>query len=1099
MTSTSSSTNRRYRFLPWVRRGLSRRIAEAENVALTPSVGRASIAIEVDVTSNHDSQRVAQDIDLFGPGDVSGLDTRAIIGHSPVANASDFEPNLFPTIEFADPALPWMMTPVSADADQRLRPWLTLVVVERDKCEVYLGKRLQTLEVKDSLLPDLSQSHLWAHAQVVADEEHSEPDLNASPALGLSRLICPIQLIPETEYRAFVVPTFEAGRLAGLGDEVTSTDGFAWSTPTTPAGAPAPAEGSTVVLPVYYQWEFSTLPGGDFEHLARLLGSTRLEGTDVGHTSMYVGRSDAALHANPPDDIVGFFGALVDPQAIPRDANDSYRDQLTEILDEPRKSLATGPSSSTVLAERAAPPIYGSWHVQEHQILDGSQEPKWVRELNLEPRNRAAAGLGAEIVRRNQEKLMDEAWAKVGEVLEANRALNSSELAKRSGERLVSRAISARNPVAVMQLLGGLEVDAAIQGRAHALLAISGLPNEIGSTNFRRMLAARSTQIRAVRRHQKQHGTEAAASIYPALLQQSQDNAEAKRPLVRATEAKINELIAETERSEAILPEVKELLLSTLANTRQATSAPDKKQATSAEPTGEPAARRMEQRTHVGAQAAGPETTTRLHRYFDGVQGTQAANLAAITIAVDGDFAPNLHVGMAGEVDPSATLSLRVLQENGEAVRGGTWTGTFGNLAKHGLIDSGQLQLDLDNLPTDEPLSKYSTGSLVDVIREQGRLDVIATAGADLASAALEYLPNKDASAPAEPAARRGRQHVELKEVPTQMVDPSELKAQFLSAINIEAQQRRALDHEFSVDGAPFHQMIEASATLQFSKNHDAVRGYPQLDSFPLFPLLTAYDQELFMPGVGDVPENSVGVLDVNQEFVEALLVGANHEMNRELLWRGYPTDRRGTPFKNFWEHLPTDDSTDPGSDFDTGIAEHTSGGLGTHVKGGDDNVVALVMRGELFQRYPNLLVYAIKSNHVPTDNSSVVVDVANDGLLPVFMGRLKPDITFLGFELSLDQLAPKDGESEWVFVLEEHFASPRFGLDITADSGSVDQAWDSVVVGPTGHLDASSLSVGGTIPIVSPQNSAEAAASSHQRPFRALIQAKNIVEGNTQ
>ena len=38
-----------------------------------------------------------------------------------------------------------------------------------------------------------------------------------------------------------------------------------------------------------------------------------------------------------------------------------------------------------------------------------------------------------------------------------------------------------------------------------------------------------------------------------------------------------------------------------------------------------------------------------------------------------------------------------------------------------------------------------------------------------------------------------------------------------------------------------------------------------------------------------------------NNRFIEAYLVGLNHEMARELLWREYPTDQRGTYFSSFW------------------------------------------------------------------------------------------------------------------------------------------------------------------------------------------------------
>ena len=55
------------------------------------------------------------------------------------------------------------------------------------------------------------------------------------------------------------------------------------------------------------------------------------------------------------------------------------------------------------------------------------------------------------------------------------------------------------------------------------------------------------------------------------------------------------------------------------------------------------------------------------------------------------------------------------------------------------------------------------------------------------------------------------------------------------------------------------------------------------------------------VPGLGNFPDNRVTVLVADGAFVESFLAGANQEMNRELLWREYPTDQRGTPFRYFW------------------------------------------------------------------------------------------------------------------------------------------------------------------------------------------------------
>ena len=53
-------------------------------------------------------------------------------------------------------------------------------------------------------------------------------------------------------------------------------------------------------------------------------------------------------------------------------------------------------------------------------------------------------------------------------------------------------------------------------------------------------------------------------------------------------------------------------------------------------------------------------------------------------------------------------------------------------------------------------------------------------------------------------------------------------------------------------------------------------------------------------PGAPQAP--APALLETNQQFIEAYMVGLNHEMSRELLWRGYPTSRTGTYFRQFWD-----------------------------------------------------------------------------------------------------------------------------------------------------------------------------------------------------
>ena len=60
------------------------------------------------------------------------------------------------------------------------------------------------------------------------------------------------------------------------------------------------------------------------------------------------------------------------------------------------------------------------------------------------------------------------------------------------------------------------------------------------------------------------------------------------------------------------------------------------------------------------------------------------------------------------------------------------------------------------------------------------------------------------------------------------------------------------------------------------------------------------------MPGLDKFPLNRCGIFESNQAFIEAYMVGLNHEMAREMLWREFPADLRQTFFRQFWDKRDT-------------------------------------------------------------------------------------------------------------------------------------------------------------------------------------------------
>src|SRR2546423_3163266 len=59
---------------------------------------------------------------------------------------------------------------------------------------------------------------------------------------------------------------------------------------------------------------------------------------------------------------------------------------------------------------------------------------------------------------------------------------------------------------------------------------------------------------------------------------------------------------------------------------------------------------------------------------------------------------------------------------------------------------------------------------------------------------------------------------------------------------------------------------------------------------------------ELLLPNINFIPPNSITLLETNQKFIEAYMVGLNHEFAREILWREYPSTLRGSYFRQFWD-----------------------------------------------------------------------------------------------------------------------------------------------------------------------------------------------------
>ena len=437
-----------YHYLSWVRSGFAASITQPDTFgASQPALATAPVGVAVSGVA----APVTHNAVVRGPGDVIGISASQVVRTDPIDGAVGVEPNYFTQIEFDRPDLPWLFTPAAA-VGERLRPWLVLVVLDAEgptACTVRPGSPLPVVSVTAEAaqgLPDLTAAYLWAHAQVILPDAVSlDQALGAGgdPRLTISRLMCPRHLSPNHWYVAAVVPAFNVGRLAGLGQSVAAADEGQLQ--------PAWTPGAAVDLPVYYSWRFRTGEDSDFESLARKLVGRPLP-AGVGTRALDVSRPGAGLPSLPPPadttdskSITWLDGALrpLDSDSLPaRDAQatQDFQAQLTVLLDRPA-TLVLGGNADPVVA----PPIYGGLHALVVKV-DTGQVPPWVSELNLDPRTRVAAGVGTQVIQSRQEDYAARAWRQLGDVLAANRLLRSAQFARTSSLRVHARLATLDPP-----------------------------------------------------------------------------------------------------------------------------------------------------------------------------------------------------------------------------------------------------------------------------------------------------------------------------------------------------------------------------------------------------------------------------------------------------------------------------------------------------------------------------------------------------------------------------------------------------------------------------------------------------------------------------
>jgi hypothetical protein len=1007
-----SITVAKYTFSSWLRKGIGNRITEADHLGLGISPVKERARVPIEVTLN--TELIRKEFQLRGPGDIIGQVRDSIVRTEPLPGITNFEPNYLAFIEFYDEDLLWRFTPARANGD-RLRPWLALLVLETGEFDIKKGIHLPILAVKNpDALPPHGQTWAWGHVHI--NDGYSTPTEFEQFLLTLheldhpnsdkiiSRLVSPRKLKANTAYRAFLVPAFETGRLAGIGgsQDLSTIEAqlAAWS-----AGA------ANHEFPVIYDWEFSTGENADFESLVKLLeprvmdarvGIRDMDGTHPGFGTI----EGTDLGAIPPptanQEIIGLEGALKAPTAKSRPENvDPAKPFFAEL-----KAIVNFPADVQANSDQLAdpvvsPPIYGENHANQHRIEPADNG--WLNDLNRDPRLRVPSGFGTNVIRKHQEDYVARAWAQVKTILAANRLVRNAVFAMETVAAIQKNFVS-RLPAAEMLAIFA-PVMKKVKGSPTTLfhqLVNSPIPPAAMNTALRRMIRPRGAYGRRLRRADP-------GFSHSVLIENLNDDLVTAAPAKKVPAAVITDV-----RLAADLPATRD-----------------------------------------------PKTLRWLlkHRLLLLI----VVLVLALLVGILGTL------WLAGLLAVAAVAGYFATTERTRATR-----------AAGSLTDPVRTLEEIQNTPP-----RPDFGLLV----SDPVTPVAASGGTSVTSASTASFSSTEAAHFTE---------VTMLTRTTDGTDSVEARNFRLAATRLN--QRLAIKvperqfAHFDVANAHAKLSVAMSATVAFPKLvagqvHFAfdprwlfvpehlipAMAYPDFPD-PMYEKLRDISSELFLPNLHLIPPNTISLLVTNPKFIEAYMAGLNHEFGRELLWREYPTDQRGSYFRQFWDvngiiadapDLTPAEKSDRYKDIIPMDQWPYASALGAHrhPKRPQGKQLVLLVRGELLKKYPNTIIYAQKA-HLFTDSKGVAdptkypiirevkteQEMKDEIRFPIFHAEIPPDIRFFGFEMTVQEARgvehpqKDDDDWGWYFIIQQIPSEPRFGMDVSfAPDDPKKTTWDDL------------------------------------------------------
>ena len=243
-----------------------------------------------------------------------------------------------------------------------------------------------------------------------------------------------------------------------------------------------------------------------------------------------------------------------------------------------------------------------------------------------------------------------------------------------------------------------------------------------------------------------------------------------------------------------------------------------------------------------------------------------------------------------------------------------------------------------------------------------------------------------------------------------------------------------------------YYKEFFSNKELQEKYIEDLLQSRYPIMAYPIFPepvyyYLKQFSDKFILPCIEDIPNNSVAMFENDTAFVEAYLCGMNTEMGRELLWREYPTDQRGSYFKKFWDSETDVESIRKDDFFDVKSLHTWTGKLGKNHCEGKDGLLLFAIKGDLVKLYPYTEIFLHKATATVKDDGNVEFGFAKDAenaiKTPVTEAYIK-DVLIVGFKITLaEALGSPEGPNQGYLLAFKQVVEDLAFKSEADDSGS--------------------------------------------------------------